>query len=696
MALDSSAIAEVPAWRAPDDDDTHDTLLEFNAHVLALAQHPRTPLCERARFLAILGGNLDEFFCVHVGEAKAWLAGQGAFEPDFTDTDGGIGARGSDVQTLIHDTMQAAKGAGALLHHGREWFRTHCRPALADAGIHLRRWSELTPASRAVAEQYFETKVRPAFAAIHGEALPHLASLSLALVVVRQADGKIVIVPIPRALPRGIELQPGTEYMALEELVLLHANVLCPEAGPDAKAFVLRVTRASDTRLGKRKRSDPISTAEALLARREHAPVVRLEVNCSMPRAVRQELLAMFSAEARAVGAGGATLDACDVFEADGPVVSLDALSTVASIQRPDLAYPVFQPRIPIPASRSIWERLREGDVFVHFPYDAFTASVGRMLDEAATDPDVIAVRCSIYRTERDSRVIAALARAAQAGKDVLVVVELMARFDEGPNLSWTRTLTDAGCRVVHAPPGLKVHGKIGAVTRRESGATRSYGFVSTGNLNSVTATHYTDFALMTARADVVDEIVTLFADLESGDVSSAYRQLLVSPISMRGPLLSLIGREAGRGERGRIRAKLNGLDDREIIGALYAASQAGARVDLLVRGLCTLRPGVPGRSDRITVSSIVGRFLEHGRIYAFGHDLWIGSADWRMRNLSHRVEVAVPILGKAMRHQVDEILSTELTDPTRWVMHSDGSYTQDPSAQTAQGAQELFVSGLS
>jgi len=692
MALDSSAIAEVPVWRAPDDDDTHDTLLEFNAHVLALAQHPRTPLCERARFLAILGGNLDEFFTVHVGEAKAWLAGKGAFEPDFTDVDGGIGSRGSDVQTLIHDTMQAAKGAGALLHHGREWFRTQCRPAFADAGIYLRRWSELSPSLRTVADQYFETRVRPAFAAAAGDALPHLASLSLALVVVRQSDGKVFIVPIPRTLPRAIELQPGAEYMAVEELVLLHANALCPDAGPNAQAFVLRVTRASDTRLGKRPNGDPVSAAEALLARRERAPVVRLEVNCSMPRPIRKQLLALFSAEAQAVGVSGATLDACDVFEADGPVVSLDALSSIASIKRADLTYPSFRPRLPIPGAQRIWDRLQQGDVFVHFPYDAFSASVGRLLEDAASDPEVRAVRCTIYRTERDSRVISSLVRAAQAGKDVLVVVELMARFDEGPNLRWTKILTDAGCRVAHAPPGLKVHGKVGVVVRPEG----AYGFVSTGNLNSVTAAHYTDFALLTARRDVVAEIATLFEDIEAGVVKSTYHQILVSPSSMRGPLLALIGREAARGEQGCIRAKLNGLDDPEIIGALYTASQAGARIDLLVRGLCTLRPGVPGHSERITVSSIVGRFLEHGRIYAFGDDYWIGSADWRMRNLSHRVEVATPILDATAQRQVEAILISELNDPTRWIMGSDGSYAQHPNASSAEGTQEQYVARLS
>ena len=270
-----------------------------------------------------------------------------------------------------------------------------------------------------------------------------------------------------------------------------------------------------------------------------------------------------------------------------------------------------------------------------------------------------------------------------------------MARFDEGPNLRWTKSLTDAGCRVVHAPSGLKVHGKIGAVTRRENGTLRSYGFVSTGNLNAVTASHYTDFALLTARSAVVEEIVALFDDLAAGDLTRTYRQLLVSPTSMRGPLLSLIGREAARGEQGRIRAKLNGLDDPQIIGALYTASQAGAKIDLLVRGLCTLRPGVPGRSERITVSSIVGRFLEHGRIYAFGDDMFLGSADWRMRNLSHRVEVAVPIVDADARRQVDEILSAELSDPTRWIMRSDGSYAQDPSAHAAQGTQEQYVSRL-
>jgi polyphosphate kinase len=693
------ASSELPAWRAPDDDDTHDTLLEFNAHVLALAQHPRTPLCERARFLAILGGNLDEFFTVHVGEAKAWLAGKGAFEPDFTDTDGGIGARGSDIQSLIHDTMLAAKGAGSLLFRGREWFRSSCRPAFAEVGIRLLRWTELSDASRAEAERYFAEHVRPVFAS-PSEEFPHLPSLGLALVVV-SPDDRLYVVPIPPSLPRAIALHPGEEYMAMEELVLLHATTLCPAAGPDAKAFVIRITRASDTRLGKRPNGDPVSAAEALLARREVAPVVRLEVNCSMPRAIRQRLLTSFRAEAQAVGVGGATLDACDVFETDGPVVSLDALNAVASIARDDLLYPSFRARVPIPASRPIWDRLRESDVFVHFPYDAFSASIGRLLDDAADDPTVTAVRCSIYRTDRDSRVIAALARAARAGKDVAVVVELMARFDERPNLHWSKALTDAGCRVVHAPAGLKVHGKIGAVIRREDGGLATYGFVSTGNLNTGTSAHYTDFALLTARPEVVAEILAVFDQLAEGHVVGGFTHLLVSPTTMRGPLISLIGREASRGAAGLIRAKLNGLDDQEIIGALYTASQAGARVDLLVRGLCTLRPGIPGRSERITVSSIVGRFLEHGRIYAFGGgdgapcDYWIGSADWRMRNLTHRVEVAAPIVDAEARDRVEEVLHAELNDPTRWIMRSDGSYSQDPAAASAEGTQDRFVARL-
>jgi polyphosphate kinase len=247
--------------------------------------------------------------------------------------------------------------------------------------------------------------------------------------------------------------------------------------------------------------------------------------------------------------------------------------------------------------------------------------------------------------------------------------------------------LTDAGCRVVHAPPGLKVHGKIGLVTRSEG----SYGFVSTGNLNTITSAHYTDFALLTARHEAVDEISALFADLASGVVSSTYGHLFVSPTSMRAPILALIGREAARGSTGRIRAKLNGLDDQEIIGALNTAAQAGTRIDLVVRGLCTLRPRAG-----ISVSSIVGRFLEHGRIYAFGDDYWIGSADWRMRNLTHRVEVAAPVIDAESRRRLAAILDAELADPTRWIMQPDGSYTQDPLAATAEGTQDRYVAQLS
>ncbi len=686
------------AWRPPDTDDVHDTLLEFNAHVFELARHPRTPLGERVRFLTILGSNLNEFFTVHVGEAKAWLAAQGAFGADG-------GPRAASVQALIRETMQSARAAGALLRGAREWFRNECRPACAAAGVRLHQWDELTDTSRAAAAAFFDAQVRPALGngvplrpvGPDGQGMPHLASLALALVVTADTDDALYVIPIPATLSRAVELIPHAEYMGLEDLIRAHAGVLTP-AGAGAHAFVVRVTRASDTRLGRSPAGDPVETARALLARREMAPVVRLEVNCAMPDAVRKRLLVLFRAEAQAVGVEGSTLDACDVFETDGPVVSLEGLDRVASIPRTDWGYPAFAARTPVPVEQSLWERLGSGDVFVHFPYDAFASSIARFFDEAADDPDVVALRSTIYRTDRHSPVVVALARAARAGKDVLVVVELMARFDEASNLDWSRHLSEAGCRVVHAPPGLKVHGKIGLAIRREGGANRGYGFVSTGNLNAVTATRYTDFALLTARSDLVGEIATVFDEIGSGDMSNRYTRLLVSPTTMRTALIALIEREASRGAAGRIRAKLNGLNDDDIIESLYAASRQGARVDLVVRGLCQLRPGVPGLSDHITVSSIVGRFLEHGRIYAFGGaggpiDYYIGSADWRTRNIAHRVEVAVPVEDPDARQRIEELLEAELTDPTRFVMRTDRSYGR---AETdAESVQERWVSGL-
>jgi polyphosphate kinase len=373
------------------------------------------------------------------------------------------------------------------------------------------------------------------------------------------------------------------------------------------------------------------------------------------------------------------------VQEVDGLIAPGD-LRQLTSLPVAGGTFPPFVARHALSADRTIWDQIRERDRLLHHPYDEFSTSVLRLVEDAARDPDVVALKLTLYRTGEDSPVVRALIRAAEAGKEVVVFVELKASYDEARNIVWVKELERAGAQVVYGVVGLKNHAKVALVVRRESGEIRRYAHVGTGNYNAGTARVYTDFGLLTADPAVGDDLGDLFNQLtgSSGPPGAALRHLLVAPEHLLPGLLGRIAREADLARRGRparIRAKLNGVDDREIIDALYAASQAGVEIDLVVRGLCTLRPGVPGRSERIRVRGLIGRFLEHARIYHFGNDgddeYLIGSADWRSRNLRRRVEVAVPILDPACRGRLDAILSRELADPSAWELGADGSYRQ-------------------
>jgi polyphosphate kinase len=378
------------------------------------------------------------------------------------------------------------------------------------------------------------------------------------------------------------------------------------------------------------------------------------------------------------------------VYEADGPL-DLGGLGELAGgAVHPDLDYPPFTPRDPFAGARGVFDVLDRGDVLVHHPDDSFSASVERFIAEAADDPDVAAIKLTLYRPGGPSRIAEALRRAAAGGKDVSVFVELKARFDEELNIGWAQSLEAAGIHVITGLATLKIHAKVALVVRRAAGRTRRYAHVGSGNYNPDTARLYTDVGLLTADDGITEELHALFNELtgSSRPPQAAFRRLLVAPTDMLDRFLALIAREADHaraGRGGRIRAKLNGLADCTVIGALYRAAQAGVEIDLVVRGICMLRPGIPGLSERIRVVSVLGRFLEHARIYHFANagapEYYIGSADWRPRNLRRRVEVITPVDDPAARARLDRILELELAEPGAWSLESDGSYTRRPAA---------------
>jgi polyphosphate kinase len=648
----------------------HDTVIEFNRHVLALATDAATPPLERLRFLAVLGRNLDEFYAVHVGEAMTRLAHMPTHDPDA------LPLAGNAVQHIA----SAADGAATLSRaaHAVLWERV--RPALARRGVQLRRWSQLPGDTQRIGADWVAEHVVSRIQLPDHDArtaLPHVPAFALALVInERDGRGRTLVIPLPEHLPGWIDLRGTGDFVATEELVRANWAAIARSTATAADAFIIRVTRTIDARADGGAAFDPRAVVRAILARRPFAPVVRLEVGDEMPRALQTTLMALFRAESSVA----VSMAAAHIVPTPSAPTALTSLDDLADLPRSQLHYPVLSAATP-PAPTSLFAELQRQDRLVHFPLDAFADTIGRFLTDAAADPRVTHIYTTLYRTDSDAEIVDTWIRARQAGKEVFVLVELMARQDEAHNLRMAERLEAAGCTVVHAPRGLKVHGKVGLVVRRVSGAVERYAFVSTGNLNPSTARHYTDFALMSTRAELVNDVQRLFGELIAHEVRGEYEHLLVSPLDFRQRLLALIAEEASYGSRGLVRAKINGLDDAELITALYAASSAGTPIELVVRGLCTLRPGILGQSEHIRVVSILGRFLEHGRIYAFGRGLatryWIGSADWRLRNLSRRVEVAAPVLEPVAAARLEHILTTQLADPQAWQLRPDGSYVR-------------------
>ena len=678
----STPLAHDAARPAPDQLLNEElSTLAFNQRVLELAEDPRLPLLARVRFLSILSANLDEFFMVRMGAlARAAAAGF------TTRSDDGLTPRGQ----LEAIALQLRP----LIERQERCWTLSCLPALVREGIRVLRWPELSDAQQDTMRRYFADQV---FAALTPQAItrapghpfPVLPNARLCLAVVvrdpRSGAQHFACVKTPEGLPRFVPL--GSEqFVPIEDVVRENLGTLYPGRHVEA-AHAFRITRSGDLELAEDGAASLLQVVDEETKRRPYGAVVRIEVEQTMPQAVRDLLLRELQFEE--VGAVS-TLGPGDLYEAT-PYVDLSALRELASLPRPELQYPPFHGQAPWPSDRSIFELLQESDVLVHHPYEAFEATVERFFVEAADDPAVLAIKLTLYRAGGRSGIVDALLRAAAAGKEVFVFVELKARFDEERNVDWARRLEEAGIHVVYGLVKLKTHCKTALVVRREGDVVRRYVHIGTGNYNAATAALYTDLGLLSADEDLGADVNDLFNELSgsSRPPESAFRRLLVAPIHLLPRFLALIDREAeharaGRG--GQIRAKLNGLSDGEIIVALYRAAQAGVDIHLSIRGLCRLRPGVPGLSERIRVVSVLGRFLEHARIFCFANggapEYYIGSADWRPRNLRRRVEVVAPVRHLTGQRRLDQILAADLEHPTAWELHADGSYERRAAPQ--------------
>ena len=667
--------------------NAHLSSLEFNARVLALAEDPGTPLLARLRFLSIVSTNLDQFFMVEVGALKHRVAA-------------GIGERSPDGLTPPEELDAIAIRLHALVARQYRCFHDLARGELSAHGIRVRDWDELGPDERGALDRRFAEEIAPlltpkALTRAPGHPFPHCGDRRLSLaVVLRDEPGgpqHFAVVELPASVPR-LQCSPGA-IVPLEALVRAGLAALFPGREVVA-AHAFRVTRAGDIQLDELATASFFQAVTEQVQRRPWGPVVRLEVEQTMPPALRE----LLQRELRFEESGmQSVLGPSDVYEAPG-LLDLSALSELATraggtegAARPELDYAELTARDPFVGARSVFGVLDHGDVLVHHPYDSFEASFERFIAEAAEDPDVAAIKLTLYRPGGPSRIGELLRRAAAAGKDVSVFVELKARFDEQLNIGWAQSLEAAGIHVVTGLATLKTHAKIALVIRRAGGGggggrTRRYAHIGSGNYNAETARAYSDLGLFTADAAIGDDLHRLFNELtgSSRPPQAQFRRLLVAPTDMLDRFLALIAREADHahaGRGGRIRAKLNGLADVTVIRALYRAAQAGVVVDLIVRGICMLRPGVPGLSERIRVVSVLGRFLEHGRIYHFANggepEYYIGSADWRPRNLRRRVEVITPVRDPSAMARLDRLLEDELADPAAWTLASDGSYSR-------------------
>jgi polyphosphate kinase len=691
----------IPAGLAPAEAESREFLnrdlswLEFNRRVLHEALDERTPLLERVRFLAIFTSNLDEFFMKRVGGLKRQMAA-------------GVSPPGPESVLPAEALAQIRACVLPMFRQQADSFTKSIRPGLAENGVHLLNWADLSESERQQATLYFQANVFPVLTPLAvdpGIPFPFISNLSMSLGVVLhhpdRHENLFARVKVPEVLPKWIRIGETTagaamRFISLLDLIRHNLQDLFPDMAV-VDVMVFRITRNADLERDEEDAEDLLELMEAEVRQRRFAKVVRLEVS----REPNTWMLEFLARELE--------LTSEDVYEMPGDL-DYDDLRVIADLNVPKLRYEPWVPLVPhafADEDADLFNVIQNGDVLVHLPYESYAASVERFIRSAAADPKVLAIKMTVYRTGQDSAIIPSLIRAAEAGKQVVCLVELKARFDEERNIHIASALEKAGVHVVYGIVGLKTHSKVILVVRQEAdGIIRSYVHLGTGNYHSQTAKLYTDLGLFTCDPGITHDAVELFHYLTGRSLKRDYRKLLVAPVNMKDRFLDMIAREVEHHQAGRparIIAKMNSLEDRKICHALYRASQAGVKIDLIVRGFCTLRPGVPGLSDNIRVQSVIGRFLEHSRIFYFRNaaasevegSFYIGSADWMYRNLQARVEAIAPVEKPPLRQRLWEILQIMLKDHrTGWDMNSDGSYTQRTPADPAHelGAQQTLM----
>jgi polyphosphate kinase len=672
------------------------SLLAFQWRVLEEAQDASNPLLERIFFLSIVGSNLDEFFMVRVSGL-------------MREVDSGISDEGPDGMSSIEQLEAIRKGVASLLMAAQRCFRRQLLPALESNGIHLLEYAQLTPRQKAKADKYFDDTVLPVLTPLAfdpGHPFPHISNLSLNLaVLIRDDHGEecFARVKVPDTLPQLVPIERAPRrkngkvtneqsFLWLEDLIAANLGKLFPgmqmvEASP------FHITRNADLETkDELDAGDLLEVMEEGVRQRRFGAVVRLQVNTGMSPSMLKILVTNLEIEPECI------------YKQNGPL-SFGRLKHLVALNRPDLKWHPFVPNVPAdlePENEDddIFSVIRQRDILLHQPFDSFQPIVD-LLQLAAGDPGVLAIKMTLYRVGRNSPAVQALLEAMEDPKQVAAVVELKARFDEESNIGWARALEQQGAHVIYGLVGLKVHCKAMLIVRREGNSIRRYVHLATGNYNAVTAHLYTDLGLLTTDEDLAADVIDLFNYLTGYSAKTDYRKLLVAPTNLRKKFAQLIEGEIEHQRNhgnGRMILKMNALVDRKMIRLLYKASQAGVKIDLLVRGICCLRPGIPGLSDNIRVISIVGRFLEHSRIYYFRNNgeerIYLGSSDLMPRNLNRRVELLFPIEDRKMiRHLHDNVLGTYLADNVKArEMKPDGTYVR---RQPAPGEEPISAQNV-
>lgn len=673
--------------------------LAFNQRVLELAEDPTVPLLERANFCAIFANNLDEFFMVRVAGLKRRIM-TGLAVPT------NIGRAPLDVLADISEKAHELQLRHALVYQEK------LKPALSEAGIQIVTWDSLDDADREILHDYFSEQIFPVLmplAVDPAHPFPYISGLSLNLAIrvrnTKTGTEEFARLKVPQMLPRFIRVDEREDlhdvrFIALEDLIAHQLEDLFP--GMEVlEHHTFRVTRNEDVQIDEDETEDLIQVLEKGLLRRRFGPPIRLEVGNGMDDFTLDLLIR--------------ELDITDqeVYRLPEPL-NLAGLFDIAGLARPDLHFTPHVPTTSVALSqgeadqpRSIFSAVRTGDVLLHHPYESFSTSVQAFLEQAASDPHVLAIKQTLYRTSGDSPIVQALINAAEAGKQVLALVEVKARFDEQANISWARKLEKSGVHVVYGLVGLKTHCKLALVIRQEEGVLRHYSHIGTGNYNPKTSRLYEDLGLITADPVVGKDLTRLFNELSGYAIEKKFKRLLVAPLHLRKGLIKLINQETKNAHAGlpaRIRIKINSMVDEQIIDALYRASQAGVIVEVWVRGICSLKAGVPGLSENITVRSILGRYLEHSRIFMFDHggdpQVYIGSADMMHRNLDRRVEALVRLTDESHIFELTTLFDLAMDEDTSsWWLEPDGTWTrhtQDSEGKPLRDMQDHVMTETS